>query len=115
RYLRPEGLHAPRLEGRDSEEVLRLARINESIAKPLLLIFLQEPTRVLVMNDITIYLHSGDLSLILDCISSSETFLGNAYYGKGEFDDKGSGLNERERELVEELMRRADVILKLSP
>lgn len=113
RYLRPELVHAPRLEGRDSEEVLKLAELNESIIKPLLFIFLREPTKVLVINDLTIYLHAGDLGLLLDCINSSETFLGNAHYGR-DFDDKGSGLNERERELVEELMRRVDVVLKLS-
>lgn len=113
RYLRPELIRAPRLEGRDAEEVLELARINESIIKPLLMIFLREPTEVLVVNDLTIYLHAGDLGLVLDCIDSSGTFLGNAHYGR-DFDDKGSGLNDRERKLVEELMRRADVLLKLN-
>ncbi|MEM1984371.1 MAG: hypothetical protein QXV05_06205 [Candidatus Korarchaeum sp.] len=113
RYLRPEGLHAPRLEGRDSEEVLRLAELNERIIRPLLLNFLREPTEVLVINDLTIYLHAGELALLLDCVNSSRTFLGNAHYGR-DFDDRGSGLNERERGLVEELMREADVIIKLS-
>lgn len=114
RSLSPDVLHAPRLEGRDSEEVLRLAKLNEEKIKPLLLSFLSNPTELLVLNDLTIYLHAGDLELLLNCIEACGTFLGNAYYGRGEFDDKGSGLNERERELVEELMRKADFIIKLS-
>ncbi|RDD53411.1 MAG: hypothetical protein BA066_04530 [Candidatus Korarchaeota archaeon NZ13-K] len=115
RYLRPASVRAPRLEGRDAEEVLRLARENEEYIRPILLNFLENPTKILVMNDMTIYLHAGDLGLILECMGSVETFLGNAHYGRGDFDDKGSGLNERERLLIEELMRRVDVILKLSP
>lgn len=113
RYLRPSEVHAPRLEGRDAEDVLRLAKANEEVIRPLLLNFLNDPTDVLVVNDLTIYLHAGDLSIVLDCMSSSQTFLANAYYGR-DFDDKGSGINERERRLVEEIMKGIDVILKLS-
>lgn len=114
RLLRPEVLRAPRLEGRNAEEVFKLARSNEEAIRPLLFSFLSKPTEVLVMNDLTIYLHAGDPELLMECLRVSRTFLGNAYYGRGEFDDKGSGLNERERELVEELMKHADLIVKLS-
>ncbi|GEM_PF-137370 len=109
---RPEGLHAPRIEGRNAEEVLRLARDNEEKIRPILISFLSRPTDALVINDLTIYLHSGDPDLLLKCIYSSKTFVGNAYYGK-DFDDKGSGLNERERTLVEELMKAMDFVIKM--
>jgi hypothetical protein len=111
--VRPEGLHAPRIEGRDAEEVLRLARDNEEKIRPILISFLSKPTDALVINDLTIYLHSGDPELLLKCIDSSRTFIGNAYYGK-DFDDKGSGLNERERFLVEKLMKMMDLVIKMS-
>ncbi len=111
-YERPEGLHAPRIEGRDAEEVLRLAKDNEEKIRPILISFLSRPTDALVINDLTIYLHSGDPDLLLKCINSSKTFIGNAYYGR-DFDDKGSGLNERERALVEELMKRVDLVIKM--
>ncbi len=113
RYLRPKSLRAPRLEGRDAKEVLRLARYNLEAIRPFLLTYLEKPTPVLVMNDLSIYLQAGPLEDILNCVRKSSTFLGNAYYGSTLAEDRGSGISRRERILVEELMREMDCVMFL--
>ncbi len=113
RYLRPSGLRAPRLEGRNRDEVLELARHNARLIKPLLDLYRTRPTPVLVVNDLSIYLQSGPLEDIVSCLNLSRTFLGNAYYGSRLEEDAGSGLSVRERRLVEELMRLVDVVVRL--
>lgn len=113
RYLRQEGLRAPRLEGRNRDEVLQLARHNARLIKPLLDLYRTRPTPVLVVNDLSIYLQSGPLEDVVSCLNLSRTFLGNAYYGSKLEEDAGSGLSVRERRLVEELMRLVDVVVRL--
>ncbi len=113
RYLRPKSLRAPRLEGKNADEVLRLAKHNLEVIRPFLLIYQEEPTSILVMNDLSIYLQAGPLEDILNCIRESSTFLGNAYYGSNLAEDKGSGISYRERVLVEELMRGMDYVILL--
>jgi len=113
RYLRPKSLRAPRLEGRDANEVLRLAKYNSEVIRPFLLRYLEEPTPILVINDLSIYLQAGPIEDILDCIRASSTFLGNAYYGSSLAEDKGSEISDRERVLVEEFMREMDYVVFL--
>ncbi|MEM1641526.1 MAG: hypothetical protein QW448_02025 [Thermofilaceae archaeon] len=115
RYLAPPTVRAPRLEGRTASEVLRLAEANRVVIEPLLDTFLSDPTPALVVNDLTIYLHAGSLEKLLSCISSAQTFLANAYRGVTLADDKGSGVTERERKLLEEVLRRVDMVVALRP
>ncbi|MEM2187563.1 MAG: hypothetical protein QW407_06520 [Thermofilaceae archaeon] len=115
RYLAPPTVRAPRLEGRTASEVLRLAEANKVVIEPLLDTFLSDPTPALVVNDLTIYLHAGSLEKLLSCISSAQTFLANAYRGVTLADDKGSGVTERERRLLEEVLRRVDIVVALRP
>lgn len=113
RYMRPEVLKAPRLEGRDAEEVIRLAMHNYEVLRPLILRYMEEPTPVLVINDLSIYLQFGPLEDLLECLRRSETFIGNSYYGLSLADDKGSGVSLRERVLVERLMGEMDYLVFL--
>ncbi|RLG60136.1 hypothetical protein DRN86_03170, partial [Candidatus Geothermarchaeota archaeon] len=100
RYLSPERVYAPRTIGRNSEEVLRYAEENKKVIKTILDNFKHNPSKVLIVNDLTLYLHAGDLADLMECIKLAETFLGTAYYGD-EFDDKGSGVNLREKRLTQ--------------
>ncbi len=102
-YLVPETVYTPRLTGKTGNEVLRLARENARLTEPLFRTYLGNPTPILVVNDLSIYLQAGDTGLILECISTAEMFLGNSYYGVF-FDDKGSGITERERMLVNDII-----------
>jgi len=103
-----DDFRAPRIEGRDAEEELALARANAARAEALLKRYLEEPTPVLAVNDVTIYLHAGSLEFLLDVAERAEVFLATAYYGS-RLRDKGSGIAERERRAVEELMKICDV------
>ncbi|MEM2910262.1 MAG: hypothetical protein QXO01_04265 [Nitrososphaerota archaeon] len=113
RLLMPVNVYAPRLSGKTKEEVLLLAEKNRETIEPLLKEFLSKPTRMLFVNDLTIYIHVGDPSLLEKCIEASETFVGTVYYGTKLQDDKGSGITVRERTLTEKIMEKVDRVIFL--
>lgn len=112
RCIAPERIVAPRLEGTTAEEVVRLAMQNASILEPCLAQYIASPTPVLFVNDLTIYLHCGRIELIREAITLAKTFVGTAYWGDF-FDDKGSGINARERLLLGKLIGLFDVVVDL--
>lgn len=109
--IRPQGIKAPRLMGRSCDEVWSLARYNARLTTEALRAFLASPLPVLIINDLTIHLHSGDPGLLYRAIDSSTIFVGNAYYGERLRDD--CGLWERERALVDELSSRVNLLWRL--
>jgi archaellum biogenesis ATPase FlaH len=115
RYLAPPVIRAPRIEARTREEVLELAEFNKRAIDTLLDEFLERPTKVLVVNDLTIYFHRGSASKVLRCVDKAETFLANAYMGgllAGQ--DKGSGVSYREaRELARFIKESSPRIIRL--
>ncbi|MCE4624594.1 MAG: hypothetical protein F7C35_01845 [Desulfurococcales archaeon] len=112
RYLRPSGLRAPRLEsGGDCNSMWRLARHNMRLTTATLEEFIDNPTPVLVVNDLSIHLHAGSYELLLEAIRKSSSFIGNSYLG-GRLTDN-CGLSEREKELVNKLMREADIVWRM--
>lgn len=113
RYLEPREIVPPRLTGRTAEEVLALAKANYEAIKPLIRQFSEAPTKVLVINDLSIYLHYGPLDDILACVARAETFLANSYYGRRLEDDKGSGLSARERGAIDALAKHMDLVIHL--
>lgn len=115
RLLEAGPLRAPRLEGRDAQEVLALARHNAALLSPLLERFLRAPTPLLVIDDLSIYLQAGEPGLLERAIMAAETFLGNAYYGSSLTEDKGSGISARERRAVDGLSSKVDVVILLEP
>jgi len=108
RLIRPEPLYAPRLMGKTCSEVWELARKNAEKTTEALRKYLEKPEPVLVANDLSIHLHAGDLSLLLEAISAAALFFGNAYYGTSLKDE--CGVWEREKELVEKLMEEMDLV-----
>lgn len=113
RYLTPNEVHTPRLTGISKEQVRQLARLNRKLMEPLLDRFVQCPSEVLVMNDITLYLHLGKLQRILECVRLAETFLGTAYYGSRLAKDFGAGISSRERRLTDELAAFMDQVVRI--
>ena len=111
RYLTDDGIAPPRLLGRNAAEVLRLAERNASLIGPLLIEYLKRPTRVLLVNDVTVYLHAGDLSLLWRVLEAAETFVATCYEGRRLSDDRGSGITEIERKRLAELKGRVDNVL----
>ena len=113
RYLKPEKVYAPRTTGKTPEEILSKAKANAEALKPLLKEYSKNPTKILVINDLTIYLHQGPLEDIVECINKAETFIANAYYGEKLADDKGTEISTREKQLLEELIKFMDKIIVL--
>ncbi len=112
-YVTDHDIKPPRVIGKSRAEVLRLAKHNMKIAKLMLKDYEKSPTATLMINDLTIYLHSGDLGDVLRCIEMASTFIATAYSGTRLSDDKGSGVTERETRLVEELAKTMDKVVRL--
>ncbi|MEM2906403.1 MAG: hypothetical protein QW057_04645 [Candidatus Bathyarchaeia archaeon] len=113
RLLEGRDIKAPRLSARNGREVLELAERNAAETRRLLEEFLREPTRVLFVNDLSIYLHRGDLEYLWRALQRAETVVANAYRGDKLKNDLDTGLSDRERQLVDTLEARMDVVLYL--
>ncbi|MGQ9781906.1 MAG: hypothetical protein ACUVQ8_06635 [Nitrososphaeria archaeon] len=113
RYFHSKEIKAPRLEGSNAKEVLEIADHNRRVVEEFLEMYLEKPTSVLIINDLTIYLHSGEISKVTLCMNSAKTFIANAYYGEYLKDDKGSNISSRERALVESISSKCDIVVKL--
>jgi hypothetical protein len=83
RYLNPKNeIIPPRLNATNKKQLYDNACHNYSQTISLLHTFEKAPTPYLVINDLSIHLHLGDIDQIIRVIEKSHTFLGNAYYGK---------------------------------
>jgi GTPase SAR1 family protein len=113
RYMRPSRVYPPRLLGRDGHDVLHYAEMNLLEARKLLEDYARSPTRILLVNDLTIYLHAGDLEDILRLLDLCETFAATAYEGAALEDDKGSGVTAREKHGLSRIKEHMDFIVNL--
>ena len=113
RYLSPKKVYTPRISGASCEQVLKYAELNRKAIEPLLDEFSRNPTRILIINDITLYLHIGRLERILVCINEAETVVATAYRGSKLAEDHGSGISVRERRAAEALATHSDHVVDL--
>jgi hypothetical protein len=113
KYLSPKNVYTPRLAGKSSEQILRYAESNRKNMEPLLKEFIRNVTEVLVLNDVTLYLHSGELENVLKCVKLAKTFLATAYYGSKLANDLGTRISSRERKLTDELTTFMDLVVKI--
>ncbi|MEM0482359.1 MAG: hypothetical protein QXM16_05685 [Nitrososphaerota archaeon] len=113
KYLTSWEIRPPRLIGRDSEDVSRLAKANEESIRPLIENYSKNPTSILAINDVTIYIHAGEPAQLFSAMSLARAWLVTAYYGSRLADDKGTGISVRERGFVEQLLRVSDIVIRL--
>lgn len=114
RYLSPKKVYTPRLTGTSCEQVLKYTELNRELIEPLFNVFVQRITKVLVLNDVTLYLHAGKLEKILDCMKLAETFLVTGYFGSRLAEDLGAGVSVREKKLIEKLATYMDQVIKMN-
>ena len=114
KYLSPKNVYTPRLAGKSPEQILRYAELNRKNMEPLLEKFVRNATDVLVLNDVTLYLHSGELENVLKCVKLANTVLVTAYYGSKLANDLGTGISPRERKLTEKLASFMDLVIKIN-
>lgn len=100
---------APRLTGKTVEEVETLAEHNAKLIDEIFVEYLNNPCKVLFINDVSIYLQAGDLNELLSLLHSTPTVIMNGYYG---FSLGGGKLGERERENMKALQSICDRVIK---
>jgi hypothetical protein len=98
----------PRLNASNRKELYENARKNYKKTHAILKIFNENPTEILIINDISIYLHIGNNKLIIDSINKSNTFLGNSYYGSSIKKDFATKFSLREKQSVEYLIKKIE-------
>jgi len=95
----------PRIKARNRRELYEYLCHNYKLTSKILDNFNENPTKILIMNDISIYLHLGDKKYLLETINKTDTFLGNSYYGRTIKRKFASLLSLRERYYVEFLIK----------
>lgn len=93
----------PRLMAKNLKELFDNACKNLKKTHTILNLFIENPTSILIINDISIYLHIGNKKLLIDSIKKSDTFFGNSYYGSSIKSDFDTLFSRREKRLVEYL------------
>jgi len=113
KYFSPLKIYTPRLTGKSPDEVLHYAEMNKKAIEPLLDKYTKNPTEALIINDVTLYFHLGELEKILECIRLAKTFLATAYCGERLSMDFGTGISKREKQLTERLSAFMDIAIKI--
>jgi len=71
----------PRLTARTKKEIKLIAYRNYIKTSEALDEYIKAPTEILIINDISIYLHRGNPKKILYAMKKANTFFGNSYFG----------------------------------
>ncbi|MFX1500861.1 MAG: hypothetical protein ACFFDH_07855 [Promethearchaeota archaeon] len=98
----------PRLKAKNISELYENACKNFKNTYKILAQFNDSPTSILIINDISIYLHIGNKKLLLEAIRKAITFFGNSYYGTSIRSDFTIHFSRREKRLVEYLIKKMD-------
>jgi len=101
---------APRLTGKTDQEVKMLAEHNAKLIDDIFVEYLKNPSKVLFINDISLYLQAGDLNKLLSLLSSTPTVIMNGYYG---FSLGGGKLGKRERKNMNALQKRCNNVIRV--
>ena len=72
RYFCSEKIRGPRLEGKNAKEVLDIAESNRKVVEKYFKSFLEKPTEILIVNDITIYFHAGEIEKVFEIMETSK-------------------------------------------
>jgi len=113
RYLYSDEIRPARLLGKSAEEVMKIATNNAKIIDKLIEEYFSNLTEILMINDLTLFIHAGDGEKLSRAIKAATTFVGTAYEGIRLSEDKGTGITMREKQYVSELLNTVDNIIKL--
>ncbi len=98
----------PRLNANNRKELYQYAQMNYEKTFEILEIFNEEPTSILIINDVSIYLQIGNKKYILDTIKQASTFFGNTYYGSSIKRNFAKLFSKKEKRSVKFLLKRVD-------
>jgi len=98
----------PRLNANNKTELYENALKNYDKTHETLEKFNKNPTSILIINDISIYLHQGNKKYILETIKRVNTFFGNSYYGSSIKRNFTTFFSIKEKRSVRYLLKRVD-------
>jgi hypothetical protein len=98
----------PRLKAKNKGEIYKNACENLKKTSKILNKFIEVPSPVLIINDISIYLHIGNKITLMNAIKKSTTFFGNSYYGSSIKSNYPTLISLREIRLVKYLIKKLD-------
>jgi hypothetical protein len=98
----------PRLNSSNRTELYHIACENFKRTSEILHLYKNNPTPVLIINDISIYLHIGNIRQIVEAINKSNTFFGNSYYGSSIKRNFATLFSLREKRQIEYLIKRVE-------
>jgi hypothetical protein len=101
----------PRFNARNKDQLFEYLCHNYLISSRALEFFKENPTKFLIVNDLSIYLHLGTAKYLLRIINLAETFFGNAYYGAKINTDFSKLLSIKERKRVEYLIKHVETAI----
>ncbi|WP_455368360.1 hypothetical protein [[Eubacterium] cellulosolvens] len=113
RLLHPKKIHSPRYSAKDKDELLNLVEENKISIDIILNDYISNPTPILFINDLSIYLQSGKWETIFEVMQKAEVSLANAYYGSSLENDLKTGISKIERETLEIISSKVDMIIHL--
>ena len=102
---------APRLLGKTESKVQTLANHNAKSIEDAFFEYEKNPSKVLFINDISLYLQAGDLARLFKVLKITPTVVMNGYYGTSL---GGGELGKRERQNMVALQSECDTVIKLT-
>lgn len=101
-----------RLTAKSKTQLWNIAEHNYLAITKALEKYLKNPTPILIINDISIYLQGGKENLLVKAIRECETFFGNTYYGNSIESEFDLTFSENEREAVERVLKKVEISCK---
>ncbi|MFW9940213.1 MAG: hypothetical protein ACFFFT_04180 [Candidatus Thorarchaeota archaeon] len=98
----------PRLNSSNKTELYHIACENYKKTSEILDFYKNNPTPVLIINDISIHLHIGNVNPLLEVINRSNTFFGNSYYGSSIKRNYATLFSLREKRQIEYLIKKVE-------
>jgi len=95
----------PRLNAKNKNEMYSNICHNFKKIYEIIEIYNSSPTPVLIINDISLFLHLGSNKYLINTINKSNTFFGNSYYGSSISSKFSKLISIKEKRKVESLIK----------
>jgi hypothetical protein len=113
RLLQPKKIHSPRYSAKDKDELLNLVEENKKSIDTILNHYMNNPTPILFINDLSLYFQSGKWEKVFSVMQKAKVALANAYYGRSLENDLKTGISKIERKTLEKVSSKVDMIIHL--
>ncbi len=98
----------PRLKAKNKNDMYNNICHNFNKIYEIIEIYNISPTPVLIINDISLYLHLGSTRYLINTINKSNTFFGNSYYGSSISSKFSKLISIKEKRKVESLLKNVE-------